>query len=341
MGSSRLSRKCGFTLVELLVVIAIIGALVALLLPAVQAARESARRMSCQNNLKQIGLAVHNFHDVFGHFPTSGNAGGPTLINGMPAGQKGTPYQQSGTLFQILPFIEQQALYNCGDVNKIRGTPIKSYYCPSRRPPVTRPNSGGTQLLALNDYAMPIWKDTTAGAGLGGANPGCWNWWNDTTGDQTNHPFYKQTIFVRGGKGNDPNGQPFAFPPGRMAEITDGTSSTVMMAEKFVDITRYRPPQVDLDPAEAGASPNSGFTDAGYFGGWTWGTMRCTQGGPIRDQRFQSTAWWQMFGSPHPAGCVAVFADGSVKGFNFNIPNAIFQLVCRKDDSIIVDLSGF
>ena len=339
MRRTRLASLGGFTLVELLVVIAIIGALVALLLPAVQSAREAARRMSCQNNLKQIGLAVHNFNDTFGHFPTSGNGGTPTLVSGSPAGVKGVPYQQAGMLFQILPFIEQQTLYTSGDVAKIRATPIKGYYCPSRRPPLTRPNSGGTALLALNDYALPLWKDTTAGTGLGGNSGGCWNWWGDGTGDQTNHPFYKNTIFVRGGKGADT-----AYPPGRMAEVTDGTSNTMMMGEKFVDISRYRPPQVDLDPAEAGASPNSGFTDNGYFQGWAWSTMRCTQGGPIRDRRYPATgasAWWQMFGSAHPSGMTSVFADGSVKSISFTVPNAIFQLICRKDDGIMADISGF
>jgi len=318
----------------LLVVIAIIGVLVALLLPAVQSAREAARRMSCQNNLKQIGLAVHNFHDQFGHFPTSGNNGAITMVGGTPAGPKSTPFQQAGALFQILPYIEQQNLYNSGDAAKIRGTPIKIYYCPARRPPVTRPDSNGNP-LALNDYAMPVWKDTTQGAGLGGNSAGCWNWWGDTTGDDDNHPFYKSTIFVRGGKRNS------AFPPGRIPEVLDGTSNTVMMAEKFVDPTRYRPIQTNLDPPEAGASPNSGFTDSGYYLGWAWGTLRCTQGGPIRDQRFKTTAWWQMFGSPHPAGINAVFGDGSVRSVSFNIPNPIFQLICRKDDGLQIDLTGF
>jgi prepilin-type processing-associated H-X9-DG protein len=187
----------------------------------------------------------------------------------------------------------------------------------------------------LNDYAMPLWKDTTAGSGRGGNSAGCWNWWGDGAGDGENHPYYRTTVFVRGGK--DGNG----FNPGRLPEISDGTSNTVIMAEKFVDTTRYRPPQTNLDPPEAGASPNSGFTDSGYWLGWAWGTMRCTQGGPIRDQRFQTTAWWQMFGSAHPSGINAAFADGSVKLITYSIPNPIFQLVCRKDDGLLIDLTGF
>jgi prepilin-type N-terminal cleavage/methylation domain-containing protein/prepilin-type processing-associated H-X9-DG protein len=334
MRRSRLTLPTGFTLVELLVVIAIIGVLVALLLPAVQAARESARRLQCQNNLKQIGLAVHNFADNKGYIPTSGNNGTIRLINGSPTDPRSDPFQEAGVLFQILPYIEQQNLYNSGNVPMIQGTPIKMYYCPSRRPPITRPGNQG-QPLALNDYATPVWKDTTAGSGLGGNNAGCWNWWGDGTGDGSNHPFYKNTVFVRGGK----DGRPFN--PGRLPEITDGTSSTVILAEKFVDTTRYRPPQTNLDPPEAGASPNSGFTDSGYWLGWAWGTMRCTQSGPIRDQRFQTTAWWQMFGSAHPSGINAAFADGSVRSIGYSIPNPIFQLVCRKDDGLNIDLTGF
>jgi prepilin-type N-terminal cleavage/methylation domain-containing protein len=326
--------RLAFTLVELLVVIAIIGVLVALLLPAVQAARESARRMQCQNNLRQIGLAVHNCADSKGYLPTSGNNGGLTIANGAPADGRSTPFQQAGVLFQILPYMEQQNLYTSGNNALIQGTPIKMYYCPSRRPPITRPGSGG-QPLGLNDYAMPLWKDTTGGTGSGGNSAGCWNWWGDGTGDSTNYPFYKTTVFVRGGKDG------VGFGPGRLSEVTDGTSNTVIMAEKFVDTTRYRPPQTNLDPPEAGASPNSGFTDNGYWQGWSWGTMRCTQGGPIRDQRFQSTAWWQMFGSAHPSGINALSADGSVRPISYSIPNPIFQLVCRKDDGLLIDLTGF
>src|SRR5262245_9866043 len=114
---AKLSRRSGFTLVELLVVIAIIGVLVALLLPAVQAARESARRMQCYNHLRQMALAVQNFENSFKVFPSHGTGTNVNYINGVPAGANSDPPQQAGALFQILPYLEQQAIYNNSDFN--------------------------------------------------------------------------------------------------------------------------------------------------------------------------------------------------------------------------------
>ena len=102
-------KRSGFTLVELLVVIAIIGILVALLLPAVQAAREAARRMSCGNNLKQIGLALHNYHDTYKTMP-------PAIVYTRPPAQNarnGRPYWGWGAL--VLPYVEQTPLHDALD----------------------------------------------------------------------------------------------------------------------------------------------------------------------------------------------------------------------------------
>lgn len=109
-------QRNGFTLVELLVVIAIIGVLVGLLLPAVQAAREAARRMQCSNNLKQMGLAVHNFDSTYKKLPSSGQCGS--------TGSTTTPYMIHSTATQLLPYMEQQNLYNMFNTS---ANPIVAY----------------------------------------------------------------------------------------------------------------------------------------------------------------------------------------------------------------------
>ncbi len=339
MRSRLLSRRSGFTLIELLVVIAIIGVLIGLLLPAVQKVREAANKATCANNLKQIGLAVHTFYDTYNYFPTNGGTQNSLsgMATGSPATPTSSPYQGAGVLFQILPYIEQGNVYKSANTTQLQATPVKIYFCPSRRPPTTRLGAGG-QTLALNDYAMPMWGPGNDG---GGGGSGCWGWWSETTaqvvaGERTNYSVYKSCIFVRGGIAG------VIFPPGTMPDVIDGLSNTLMMSEKYIDKSRYAPPQTNLDPAEAGASPNSGFTDAGYWGGYTWGTLRCSRNGPFQDSWPPRQAGWQMFGSAHTSGLNAVFGDGSVRHISFNIPNAIFQVLCKKDDGTInVDPSGF
>ena len=109
-------RQRGFTLIELLVVIAIIAVLIALLLPAVQQAREAARRTQCKNNLKQIGLALHNYHDTMLTFPFAGTVGAD-VVNGATTGPNGFNWR-----FFILPYIDQGPLYNQVSALNLQGT---------------------------------------------------------------------------------------------------------------------------------------------------------------------------------------------------------------------------
>lgn len=142
----------GFTLVELLVVIAIIGVLVALLLPAVQAAREAARRSTCQSNFKQVGLALQNYHSVFGAFPDgtryttadTASAYGYTPTKNIPAGANANSYPGMGWGAFILPYMEQQQIYSMIDFKHAQGNfaprsweaagmLVSSFICPSER----------------------------------------------------------------------------------------------------------------------------------------------------------------------------------------------------------------
>lgn len=195
-----LHRRMAFTLVELLVVIAIIGILVGLLLPAVQSAREAARRMSCQNNLKQLGLALHNFESAMRRYPPSMNA----PVGGVFPTSNGS----WGIHGRILGYIEQQNALNRVDLeigydqppNSTNGVPqmrIPTFMCPSERNDRVRLTAAG----GLHSYPLNY-----------GFNFGTWFVWDPATGRGGNGVFH-------------PNSKT------RPASITDGLSNTLMVAE--------------------------------------------------------------------------------------------------------------
>jgi prepilin-type N-terminal cleavage/methylation domain-containing protein len=277
----------GFTLIELLVVIAIIAILIALLLPAVQQAREAARRTRCRNNLKQIGLAFHNHLDVHQVFPTGGwHWRTPPRFNG------GTPYtgakQSAGWGYQILPFVEQQNLWmgtgatGTTDADKqvvIISTAVDVHFCPSRRAPqVHSPRRNWYSPVrtfghAQNDYA-----------GCGGtSNNGAVARTNNANGS-----FIREAI-------ND-------------SHITDGTSNTIAVGEKRLAM-KYQAYQGD--------------DNEGYTSGWDHDVIRWVNGVPRRDPKSGSGA--QRFGSIHAGGFHASFADGAVRNIGYSIDATVFR----------------
>jgi len=224
-------RRSGFTLVELLVVIAIIGVMVGLLLPAVQAAREAARRMSCSNNLKQLGLALHNYHDTYNSFAPGyvlqdQNADGTLQYNGA-----GSSW---GWGAQILPFVEQSALFDQLRVGAVPLTqalqtpallaimqqPVAAFRCPSDTAPVT---NTGHQLLAggtNNPVAVSNY--------IGNNTSHKWH----SGGRLTGYSVGEQGGWAAPAAAQAPSGIFWRQSRVRMRDITDGTSNTIAFGER-------------------------------------------------------------------------------------------------------------
>jgi prepilin-type N-terminal cleavage/methylation domain-containing protein/prepilin-type processing-associated H-X9-DG protein len=299
---ARTSSRGGFTLIELLVVIAIIGLLAALILPAVQAAREAARRSQCTNNLRQIGLAFHSHHDLWRFFRTAGGDWGtpPTYLNGSPAV---LDKQGAGWGFQILPHLEGEAAWQGGSATTDNarqrvavGTVFSVYFCPSRRAPTTVTyadayiSQGPNDLVthALGDYASNNLND---GNGVIRANA-------------------------------------FGRPLG-IVDIRDGTTTTLLIAERRLNL--YYAGQ-----------PNRSDDNEGYSGGNDWDTMRSANMPPAPDTSAPTTEnGFADFGSSHRAGMNVLFADGSVHHVAYSIDATIFARLGTRADGQPVDGNAF
>ncbi|WP_254513182.1 DUF1559 domain-containing protein [Anatilimnocola floriformis] len=291
---ARVSRRrgsWGFTLVELLVVIAIIGVLVALLLPAVQAAREAARRMQCQNNLKQMALAAHNHHDTYLYFPNAGSDG-PTRTCCNADDRRGWSWA-----FQLLPFIEQQNVFDQTSDAVVNLAAIKSHYCPTRRPPAKYGSS------AKNDYAA------NGGNVIGEyGKEGCFirQWATVSTTTPLSTPVDQQR---------------------RMADLLDGTSQTLMIGEKQVHPTTWGTAGGDNEPWN-----NAGWDECIVrFGSET------PQPDHLHPDSTQPTFWSRRFGSTHPGGVNVARADGSVINVTFSVDATVWKNFCTIRDGNILN----
>jgi prepilin-type N-terminal cleavage/methylation domain-containing protein/prepilin-type processing-associated H-X9-DG protein len=363
----------GFTLVELLVVIAIIGILVALLLPAIQAAREAARRTECRNNLKNIGLSVHNFYNSYKQFPTGGTSPGARIEDYLQDSatqpnaslRKGPPNgpERQGLcwMYQILPFLEEGALMNVVREEDLQKHIIPLYTCPSRRKP-TQGQSGvslvdyagataGPSRSEIGDaidgylqapedhYPEVFWGCPSCGSGLPSLNV-VTNMTNAGTPVQFRGIIQRTDwqIFLPPPASLPEGGRHHGFTKKMtFAKITDGTSKTMFAAEKWVPPAFYDGSNVD------GLSRDG--DDNGWADAWDCNNMRSamfelrpdSQGQPPVSNSCNEDGDFN-FGSAHPGGINSLMADGSVQSIAFDINLEVFNRIAHRSDGEAVTI---
>ena len=324
----------GFTLIELLVVIAIIAILISMLLPAVQQAREAARRIQCRNNLKQIGLALHNYLDVHSAFP-------PSFVSDVSTTD--TPGGEWSIHARILPFLEQSALYNVADLEKeyeavensgIANLRIDGYLCPSDPNDQTRTDGNGNAVHYPVNY---------------GFNGGTWRVWVNSQREPGNGAFAPNSRFAP-------------------RDFTDGTSNTLGFSEvkAFTPYNRDGDTGTSTIPSSASdvsnliAAGGSNKADSGHTEwvdgrvhqtGFTVtlppnsdvfvpGGLRSNEGDytSCREDKSCSTPTYAAVTSRswHVGVVNSLLMDGSVRSFGENIDHSIWRKLGQRNDGQVI-----
>lgn len=338
---TRFWTRLGFTLIEVFVVIAIIGILIALLLPAVQQARESARRTQCRNNLHQIGVALHNYHATLQTFPQSHQCGIPCTISGIPCGGTNSHFPGHSFRVMILPYLEQTALYNQFNFNGGRynfgaaepvlvcQTAVSTYLCPSDSTPTGIPFDSPTWVWNGGGSLFGFPDKTPYGSNYAAMNSVTGRRREGKNGESIN-------VFLSNGG--------FAVQGLRIRDYLDGTANTAMVVEKFrghpfrsmrCEREEWLPDGWTATCLPANTEVMTGFE----CGVWGYEASYCgADSSRVPNSKKEDDISWADAGlagdghmpasSAHSGGVNALFADGSVRFINDGVDLQVWRNTC-------------
>jgi len=328
-----IGRRRAFSIVELLVVIAIILILSALLLPAVQATRETARRMQCSNNLKQLGLGVLQHVDIHQQYPTGG--WGWYWVGDADRGF--TRRQTGGWFYNILPYIDENQIYllpQDGDqytvtekqkagANAMTKTPLAIANCPSRRPCTTFAKPWEGTFVAFNaadndtDNNVAAREDYAINSGAQHFDEYFSGPETLAEGDNPSYPWHDSRLC---------NGISFERSEVKLDQVRDGISHTLMLGEKYINSDHY-------------TTGLENYDNESLYTGFNNDNFRSAYSPPTRDRRGLSDPL--LFGSIHAYGCNFTFCDGSVRTINYDVDPTVFSNLGNRSDGQIIDESAY